>query len=168
MCFVSFVQNGLLGPPEGFIPGASSTPGSTVFSYAWQCWAMFSFPEDRDWDTILARRCVILTGCLQHLGLKGAFLPNCAVYWQYCLYSCLQLTSEWMNERSLGSGLCPLRQQLWDEKERKRAVALHRDERDAADCSAQDRTWQSEKAEIKVVWDLVSFQLVPKSVFGCA
>lgn len=48
-----------------------------------------------------------------------------------------------------------------------RAVALHRDEKATADCSAQDGTWQSEKAEIKVVWDLVSFQLVPKSVFGC-
>ena len=77
--------------------------------------------------------------------------------------------NEW---EELGSGLCLLRQQLWDEKERKetcscRAVALHRDEKAAADCSAQDRTWQPEKAEIKVVWDLVSFQLVPKSVFGC-
>lgn len=32
-----------------------------------------SFPEDEELDKILARGCVILTGCLQHLGLKGAF-----------------------------------------------------------------------------------------------
>lgn len=57
-------------------------------------------------------------------------------------------------------------------KERKeacscRAVALQRDEKAAADYSAQDGMWQSEKAEIKVVWDSGSFQLLPKSVFGC-
>lgn len=79
------MQNGLLGTPDRVIQlqpyfGASSTPERGVFSYAWQCWTVFSFPEDGDWDAILARRCVILTGCLQYLGLKGTLLPNCAVY----------------------------------------------------------------------------------------
>lgn len=46
-------------------------------------------------------------------------------------------------------------------KERKKhVVALHRDEKAAADCSTQDGTWQPEKTGIKVD----SFWLVPKSV----
>lgn len=51
-----------------------------VFGYVWKHWAVFSFPEDGDWITILARRHGILADCLLYLGLKCAALPNYAVY----------------------------------------------------------------------------------------
>lgn len=55
--------------------GASSTHGNGRFSKPGSA----PFPEDEKWDT---QKRVVLIGFLQYLGLKGAFVPKCAVCWQ--------------------------------------------------------------------------------------
>lgn len=143
--------SGLLGTLEGFIQlqphyGASSTPGSSVFSCAWQYCVFFPWRWGPGHNFTQKMGCVIFTISLQHLGLKGALLLNCC-----CLLAVLlkQLSPahQWMNERSLK--MVYVHSDSTSETRKKENMQLL--------CSEMKKLlqteWQSKKAEIKVVWD---------------